>query len=641
MRIENIQMKNFRPYRDEEVEFTTGKENNINLVVGQNDRGKTSLMKAVKWAMYGGSGGKSNYEDMLHDGVKSKKDNEMFVRLEFSHDGSNFVLKRELEGIDNQRGTARGEKKSLNVDGEPYGGNIQRKIDKVLPPQIDRFYFFDAEEIEKTAEQTEEMEDKIERALGLHTVDKAKKHAKYIKDDYEKQLKKKNEEIAEKEEIEEDLDDLKNQKDEIESDIKDKEKKIKQHRKDISKIEEELGDIEETKKDIEKKEDLQEEKKKYEKRIKEIEKERKEQWEALFGKLIEPVRDTIVNEFSEEIQSLENELSNQEKARYRNIFRKEANDGECPICHNQHVEELEVEDDVSTNENITDRLEDLRERKEDLSRLKVKDINPLELEAEKHNLRDDIDDVEEDIEEVQDKIEVGEYSAEDIGRFQEQIKNKREKIENLKSDLEGNNGLRSKLEELEGEIETKNRKIRRKTEDEDAKKYERQRNAAKSLTEELDSIIDEVIERKRQGIEEEANKIFKELTNTPEADREFRLVEDSGYEYTIERSSDGPKPKLGAGKTQIMSLSFILGLNHYADREAPLVMDTPIMRLDREHRENVVDFLSRLEDQIILLLTNAEYDQVEGFLTSVGKEMQIKRDAEEDYSWIVDEGDIE
>ena len=641
MRIESIEMNNFRPYKSEKINFSTDKEENINLVIGPNDHGKTSLMDAVKWVLYGGGNNTTQYDQMLHDGVKDQENPEMYVRIEFSHEGSNFVLRREMENIDTKNETIRGNEISLTIDGEVYQDNEQRKVDQILPPEIDRFFFFDAEEIEETAEQSGKMEDQIERVLGLFTVDNAREHSKYIQSKLNSKLKDKREEIESKQELDDEISELEEEESETEDKIERLEEEKERLEGQIETIEDKLGDIEETKSLIEDKKELEKEKEKAKDKLERIEKDRKEEWEELFRDLVNPFRETVLDKIKSEIQSLEDKRDSKDKRRFKNEFKKEATENNhCPICENEEELNLDYSNEVEEDEGLREKIKLLRSKRDVLSDFTANDVDPMELESRKHKVRDEINGINSDLEQISEDLDIGEFTEEDIGKFQEQRKNKLERLDDIEDELEGTgreDGLRKELEEIREEIEAKSREYSRKIDDDEVNELEEKIDTAKQLEDSLDDVINRVIEKKREGIEDEADTIFNRLTNTPNADRRFRLVNESGYKYTIERS-DGSIPKISEGKKQIMSLSFILGLNHYADREAPLVMDTPIMRLDRQHRENVAGFLSELDDQIILLLTNAEYNQVKGYIRSVGKEMTINKDAEEEHSWLEEEG---
>ncbi|MFH1624277.1 MAG: ATP-binding protein, partial [Pseudomonadota bacterium] len=53
MRIERIQLKNYRQFRDLEILFKKRSGKDLNIVVANNGTGKTNLLNAINWCLYG------------------------------------------------------------------------------------------------------------------------------------------------------------------------------------------------------------------------------------------------------------------------------------------------------------------------------------------------------------------------------------------------------------------------------------------------------------------------------------------------------------------------------------------------------------------------------------------------------------
>lgn len=67
------------------------------------------------------------------------------------------------------------------------------------------------------------------------------------------------------------------------------------------------------------------------------------------------------------------------------------------------------------------------------------------------------------------------------------------------------------------------------------------------------------------------------------------------------------KTKTSAGEKEIMAISLIWALGKLANRELPLVIDTPLARLDSEHRQHIVEnYYPHASEQVILLSTDTE-----------------------------------
>lgn len=87
--------------------------------------------------------------------------------------------------------------------------------------------------------------------------------------------------------------------------------------------------------------------------------------------------------------------------------------------------------------------------------------------------------------------------------------------------------------------------------------------------------------------------------------------------------------KLSAGERQLLAVAVVWGLAKAAGRPLPTVIDTPLGRLDSEHRDNVVRYyFPNASHQVILLSTDTEIDHkyYELLKPSVGLEYQILYD---------------
>lgn len=71
-----------------------------------------------------------------------------------------------------------------------------------------------------------------------------------------------------------------------------------------------------------------------------------------------------------------------------------------------------------------------------------------------------------------------------------------------------------------------------------------------------------------------------------------------------------PLDKLSAGERQIFAISFLWGLIKTTRRALPVIIDTPLGRLDSSHRENLAkSYFPNVSHQVILLSTDTEIDE--------------------------------
>ena len=86
MMIRNLELHNFLSHENSVVSFDQG----VNIIVGQNGAGKSSIIDAIKFALFGDKRG-----DSIADLIKRGKDS-MSVSLEFSTGGDDYRITRIL-----------------------------------------------------------------------------------------------------------------------------------------------------------------------------------------------------------------------------------------------------------------------------------------------------------------------------------------------------------------------------------------------------------------------------------------------------------------------------------------------------------------------------------------------------------------
>jgi DNA sulfur modification protein DndD len=104
-------------------------------------------------------------------------------------------------------------------------------------------------------------------------------------------------------------------------------------------------------------------------------------------------------------------------------------------------------------------------------------------------------------------------------------------------------------------------------------------------------------------------------------------IDDKDYEISI-RDRNGHEMKksgLSAGEKEIFAVSLLWGLAQTSQLDLPIIIDTPLSRLDSVHRDNIVNnYFPNAANQVIILSTDTEIDNnyyktLESNLSGAGK----------------------
>lgn len=88
-------------------------------------------------------------------------------------------------------------------------------------------------------------------------------------------------------------------------------------------------------------------------------------------------------------------------------------------------------------------------------------------------------------------------------------------------------------------------------------------------------------------------------------------INDKTYEITVRDKSghEVKKSSLSAGEKEVFALSLLWGLAQTSQLNLPIIIDTPLSRLDSVHRDNIVkNYFPNAANQVIILSTDTEVD---------------------------------
>lgn len=642
MKITEITLRNFKPFYGEvTINPTTDPGKPILLMRGKNDAGKTSFHSAFRFCLYGPEDTEEKHS-LINRTAASEADGKAGVIMSFEHGQEIFTVERmvEFSQVDSAD-----DRQADNIYRQVHdaGGNTvvgksagtqeyQMFMNRVLPENVADFFFFDAEELNRFEQShDEEVREAIETVLGIQEIENAISDLDSKKGDYEREFTSIQSTIEENRERKEELEKVQERIDEIAGEVgelQEVDEQLETKRESLESVKQEISDLSDTADKRQRIEEIEEEIGRLEDSLKEKKKDRNELQRRAGPMIAQNAATVILEDYDVEGVSGEAEV----------ISSIITGDRSTCLCgealtpeHRQHLRErwnrLSSEETRRLSNlqslcgnldiNVDAELEKYQSKDQSVRRLEL-DIE--ELEEEKEGIESDVREIEEDAEERlkqrRDKLK------QDINELEDQQAELNQELGELKKEKDQ---LLSRIQSQGGATEREER-------------FQELISLAKRSRDAMEGIKDELIDQRREEVEEHASETFLKLTNRP--DQYDGLTITDNYELRIRsggasRTIQEQKPS--EGQKQIIAYSFIAGLSRYTTRDAPVVIDTPIGRLDREHKNNLLQHYPEFSEQVMILYqpNELELEDQEQLSDSMSKHYSIEvRDDIEDASTI-------
>ena len=598
----------------------------IFLIGGMNGAGKTSIMEAVSFCLYG------TKSEMIYKNINRKElalgntsvSFELVVELD---DGSELIVKRSWSSGAVNDAKAKDLEERLVVVQDGKRVSVQNKqmwqdfIRATIPPGITQFFFFDGEKIQEIAADDHSevrLKKSLEAALGIQYITKLSEDVLYIKAEERKGFVQISDE-----------------------DLEFKESELKREKSKVSRKIQERNEI---------KAELD--------AFKTQQQEAKERFQATFN--TEPeTRDSIREAEKARIQAsnrlgqVENEL-------------KTLCEGALPFAIVGRLfgdirQQIDAERETVQYEAIRDNAASLARRivkvvedPEPIYQEKLSTEKLAELEQRIFRLLQQGDSVKDaikilnlsdrDAARVLQKMETLESS--DVFLIQPLLEEKQElviQVKQLEAALQpgiSSDSEKELFDQLQAEMESCSTQIGRKSEqlrlleDEilalekriqdielDVEKLYEKHHVSKEkadFIEECDAIanlLNQYTVRLRKNkvhlLQEKTFEMYRMLSSKSGLIKDI-LIDDKSYAIKmIDRNGhEIKKSSLSAGEKEVFALSLLWGLAQTSQLQLPILIDTPLSRLDSTHRDNIIKhYFPNAGQQVIILSTDTEIDK--------------------------------
>lgn len=648
MKLISAKVKNFMPYKGEqEIAFPTDQQHNVMLVFGDNMRGKTSFLNTIRWCFYEKALGRNlkliEPINIINTDAASEGDYSVSVHLKFDHEGHEYELRRDMRPkhmiYQPKKNNELETDVMLRKDGNVIRGDqIQHEINQIIPEDIARFFLFDGELLQEYEmllddqdEQGRIIKESIEKVLGVPALINARNQLDTLLKEARKKQTRDSQHIDSVRQYSEQRKSLESQRESLDSDLA---KLLEQQDTLLSQKELLDRDIEDAQAILAGKDKLDSRKQE----LKRLDERQSSLEQEKFGLLKGAWKDLVQPRLQKHITSLETRRDTFDKEE-REKFKIEARIGnlssivknsQCPTCEQditpqkreQIASELgllqseiaKYQDDVKSRSKVIEEISRL-------SRIKVtsaSDKIPV-IDAELREISLRVTEIDNEIEELENQLQS--HDTAEIARkrnrrdgYVGELRLIERDIKETKAKIEENERLQNQLtQHIEMNADARQQKS--------SKLVHAYTQLKEVFAESINALRDDL----RTNVQALSTEAFSKLTTEPTYKG---LCINENYGLTIVDRDDRSVIQRSAGAEQIVALSLIDGLNRTARKTGPIIMDTPLGRLDLKHRKKVLEYLPQMADQVILLVHEGEIRKdeiIDSLKTRIGSIYNIER----------------
>ncbi len=634
--IDSLKLRNYRQYKDTTIEFSRKPKKMFTVLRGINGAGKTNIMNAITWCLYGEENRLDTSDDnkdqsrlpIINKEVlrKSQEHDEIKMCVELSlvdEDGTEIEINRSLTLYNNSKTVIRydksvgapipmGSKPSVEAVYRwfrPNGGgwkiidddDFDNAVEELLPQNLSGYYLFDGEQLEDFFSSDKNVKIGIENVTQIGVVQDAIVRLEKIRSRKIRNSKK------------------------IQPDVKLHDVRLNNTREKLNEIKAKINEVElETKAKEARRSQITNRLKRFDNMRELINEE--ESLQGVINRLVEKHDEINANIRKHVLEYAGYMQAYPAISKTLRIIEEKVSTGVLPpdISDTFLMKLLESNRCICGSNISMGRARDLVE--EQLGRAKytpaVNTIcTTLEFELKKVKAAD-VQTKLHELEEGEDRLE---KELREKGIKQRQLKNKLKDVDKTKT-ME----LVEEREILDVKVKELHRKLGRNEKDEERTEaklqaHEHDLNLAMEKSKRLGGIEKEVrfctksldglkaaqqklIMDVRTKVEENTEKFF--LNSIWKKDSFNNVKIDENYMVTaVDKHGHSVREDLSSGEKMILALAFMAALRKVTDLKFPLIIDTPLGRISGETRYNLANVLpdSLVGDQVVLLVTDTEY----------------------------------
>ncbi len=638
MKLKKIILENFGLFRGRnEIDLDTrvkyGKVKPLVLIGGKNGAGKTTLLESLRLCLYGpraiGDRVSSRDYDAYLRGRIHRDDSALInptsasVGLLFDHsqlgERHEYEVTRSWEVNGGKVTTVLQVTKNGKPLDEVDQDNADEFLRDLIPIGVSQLYFFDGEKIQQLAEADDEdvaLSDAIRNLLGLELIDRLQGDLRIYSNRMAGQDP--NNELASKiEEVTNSIDQQRRELADAQREFDEANSELDQTRQAISRNESRIareGGAYANKRDV-----IEEQRRNHSARVTELENEIRRLAENLLPFALVPNL----------CQNLITQLKAEQKVQQLDIVDALMVD-RIRNCQNA-IESMLNEYNAKIDSNLTDKIREnidttfaqLTTRPRELDELAV--VHNLS-EAQRTRIFSAIELVDQEfpsqaniLRKSLEKETRGLQKAEqDLKKVpgDDQLKPMVEEINKLNQELGAKRTIARQKETAIKSIEFGLKDLERRLEKlEKTRKESGKLNEKQRLTTDVAAVLTKYRERllvsKAQDLSEALENRFAQLWR--KGDRAKRIeIDPTTFAVRLFDRHDRvvPKKELSAGEKQMFAISILWALADVSGRPLPIVIDTPLGRLDADHRGHLVErYFPHASHQVVILSTDTEIDQ--------------------------------